>query len=233
MSDVHVVAEAFADVVDVFVQSVETDGLLTFLLQSTSLSNVNDGAVLLVGELGNLEMSVVSSGDVRQLIETSMNEGFESAEQCRVLAQPVFTEFSPSDVPFSRYVEKCLNNGFHHEYALPLSNQGDVVGVLLLLDRNESRLDPKRSEVARAMATVAATMVSQNRLVKHHRALTTQLQAALDSRVVIEQAKGVLAERHDVDVATAFQVLRQSARSQQRLLVDVAKEIIRKEDKQT
>lgn len=73
------------------------------------------------------------------------------------------------------------------------------------------------------MATVYVVMVSQLRSAEQ---LAAQLQHALDSRVIIEQAKGVLARAHDVDVSTAFERLRRYARRNHRILHDVAAEVV-------
>ena len=105
-----------------------------------------------------------------------------------------------------------------------LRNQ--VIGSLNLFRREPRDLHDDDVGIAQALADVATIAILQERLIEDSGVLATQLQTALDSRVVIEQAKGVLAERQGVDMETAFTMLRESARRNQRRLSDLAREVV-------
>jgi AmiR/NasT family two-component response regulator len=107
-----------------------------------------------------------------------------------------------------------------------MSHRNTVTGVLVLLDRNELALDAERLSLIASMAKVAGSLLVQSRQLDRSQTLASQLQSALQSRVLIEQAKGVVAERTHSDMHTAFQILRQQARNEGRVLADVAKDII-------
>jgi len=76
------------------------------------------------------------------------------------------------------------------------------------------------------MAEMAAIGLIQEKALREHSLLTEQLQAALNSRVMIEQAKGMLAEYLDVAMGDAFELLRTYARNHNRKLSDVARDLV-------
>ncbi|WP_432501594.1 GAF and ANTAR domain-containing protein [Kineococcus arenarius] len=111
-------------------------------------------------------------------------------------------------------------------HAQPLVVAGRTIGVLGLFRDREGPLEPVELAVARAMASLGAVGITQLERVAAGQRVQEQLQQALDSRVVLEQAKGVLAERHRVSPEEAFAQLRAAARSQRRRLHDVARDVV-------
>jgi hypothetical protein len=81
-------------------------------------------------------------------------------------------------------------------------------------------------EIAQAMAEMAAIGLIQERVLRERNLLTGQLQAALNSRVIIEQAKGMLAEYLTTTVDDAFELLRSYARDFNRKLSEVAMDVV-------
>jgi predicted Holliday junction resolvase-like endonuclease len=105
--------------------------------------------------------------------------------------------------------------------------RGRVIGALNLFDARDGPLsDPEIRPVAQAMADVATIAILQERLGRQHEILNQQLQTALTSRVVIEQAKGVLATRLDIEMDEAFELMRKRSRDERRRLVEVAEEVV-------
>ena len=98
----------------------------------------------------------------------------------------------------------------------------DVIGAVNLFRHAPARLDETGLRVGQALADVATIGLLQERNLRHQEVLAEQLQAALNSRVVIEQAKGVLAERLGLDMGQAFEQLRGQARVQNRRLAELA-----------
>ena len=102
----------------------------------------------------------------------------------------------------------------------------EVIGVLTLFSSSRTApVNGSETRVAQAMANSAAIAIIQYRLTEERRVLSEQLERALESRVMIEQAKGVLASGLQVSEDEAFRLLRQRARASRRLLTDVADEV--------
>ena len=90
----------------------------------------------------------------------------------------------------------------------------EVIGALNLFSIRQMRLDPQEVRVVQSLADVATIAILQERSIARAEALTEQLQGALNSRIVIEQAKGALARMEGISVDEAFEVMRRRARSQ-------------------
>ena len=102
----------------------------------------------------------------------------------------------------------------------------EVIGALNFFDTKPGALDEGKLRIGQALADVATIGLLQQRAIHRRDVVTEQLQTALNSRVLIEQAKGVLAERLHLDVAEAFTLLRHGARSRNRRLSELAQAIV-------
>lgn len=111
---------------------------------------------------------------------------------------------------------------FESVYALPMRLRGESLGALNLYGRSPGALDADAMPLGQALADVATISLLQHRAVSDANALSSQLQHALNSRIVIEQAKGKYAERNGVSVVTAFDALRTYSQNRSRKLVDVS-----------
>jgi AmiR/NasT family two-component response regulator len=111
-------------------------------------------------------------------------------------------------------------------HALPLTGRGDMVGVVDIVHREPLDLDAADAATAQMLADVAVSYIIAVRLHEQSSRLATQLQQALDTRVVIEQAKGILAERHGEPLTSAFDRLRRQARGTNRTVRDVARDVL-------
>jgi hypothetical protein len=116
--------------------------------------------------------------------------------------------------------------GFESAYALPLRLRGTVIGALNLFRSTTGPMPDADVQLAQALADIASIATLQAKAVQDAQQRDDQLQHALDSRVVIEQAKGVLAERAHVDMDTAFNWIRTRARSSNTQLTTIATRII-------
>jgi hypothetical protein len=124
------------------------------------------------------------------------------------------------------FAPAAVQAGFAVGTALPLRLRGLVVGALTLLSGRPERWDDEELAVGQAMADVATIGLLQERAVREQTLLAAQLQSALDSRVLIEQAKGVLAARAGISVAEAFTRMRTHARSTGLTLTAVATAVL-------
>jgi AmiR/NasT family two-component response regulator len=104
--------------------------------------------------------------------------------------------------------------------------RGLTIGALNLFHADEGELDEADVIAGRALADIATIAILQHRAASEAHLVIDQLNHALQSRIAIEQAKGVLAERSHLDMDEAFAWMRHHARSQNRLLVDVAQGVI-------
>lgn len=125
-----------------------------------------------------------------------------------------------------RFARAALASGFRTVTALPLRRVGRTIGSLTLFRADGAPTLPGLLDVGRALADVATISVLQHRAAVECRELTDQLDRALQSRVVIEQAKGVLAARGELDMDQAFAALRRHARRTNARLSDVARRVI-------
>src|SRR6476619_1122101 len=127
-----------------------------------------------------------------------------------------------------RFAPAALEVGFRSVQALPLRLRHDTIGGLNLFSAAQPPLTNAARGVAQALADVATVGILQQRSLHRASLLAEQLQAALDSRIVIEQAKGVLAASGAVDMATAFESLRGYARGSNLKLSAVADDLVRR-----
>jgi GAF domain-containing protein len=125
-----------------------------------------------------------------------------------------------------RFAAYARDVGIHSVAALPMRLRTEVIGALNLFSTNPEPLGTDDEMVAQALADIATIGILHERAFHDGRIVTAQLEAALDSRIVIEQAKGIVAERAHVGIDDAFTMLRGYARSHNRLLSQTAHEII-------
>jgi GAF domain-containing protein len=125
-----------------------------------------------------------------------------------------------------RFAAETLAAGFRSVHALPMRLRGTVIGALNLFHVEVGEMSTADIEGAQALADVATIAILQNRASVEAQVLNQQLQHALNSRVVIEQAKGMVAERSGLNIELAFTALRAYARNHNLRLVDVAESVI-------
>ena len=190
---------------------------------------VSAAGVMLVAPEGDLRVVASSSDAMRvvELFELQSDEGpcvdcFASGEA--VLNQDLTTV----DGRWARFAPVAVQAGFGAAHALPMRLRGAVIGALNLFSRDEYVLSEENVVAGQALAAVATIAILQQRVVSEARTLNDQLNTALTSRVVIEQAKGVLAERTGLSMQAAFEAMRKYARDNNLRLAEVAGHVIDK-----
>jgi GAF domain-containing protein len=118
-------------------------------------------------------------------------------------------------------------SGFQTVHAMPLRLRDQVIGAMNVFDASLHEMTQTESHLLRALADVATIGILQERTVKEQSDLSIQLQGALNSRIAVEQAKGIVAERLKVDMDTAFGMIRSHARNHGMLLSAVADALVR------
>jgi len=124
------------------------------------------------------------------------------------------------------FAEAATDSGYLLVHAIPLRLRGEIIGSLNLFRDHEGALDETDAIAGQALADVATISILQERTAQDSTAVSDQLQRALDTRVVIEQAKGVLAHTHGLDMDAAFRLLRHHARSTQTPLREVVAGVV-------
>ncbi len=160
-----------------------------------------------------------------ELLQSQSDEG--PCRDCYHRGEPVFSEDLEVDASrWPTFSPAAVQSGFRSVQALPMRVRGETIGALNLFRSRPGRLAAPDLPLGQGLADVATVALVQQRVVRESRQVVSQLQDALTSRVVIEQAKGVLAERAQIDVDGAFARLRAHARHSNRRLSDVAREVI-------
>lgn len=127
-----------------------------------------------------------------------------------------------------RFAPRALEAGFRSVHALPMRVRGRTIGALNMFRADLGQMGDDDVIVAQALADVATISIIQQRASADAQAVTEQLQGALNSRIVIEQAKGVVAEALGIDMQAAFSRVRDHARNSNLRLGDVASSLIDK-----
>jgi GAF domain-containing protein len=162
---------------------------------------------------------------VLELLELQVAEG--PCLECLQSGAPVVdVELGRSSTRWPRFAADALSAGFRSTSALPMRLRGEAIGALNLFRREVAPLSHDDLAVAQAFADVATIAILQSRAASEASRLNENLTVALNSRIVIEQAKGMLAERTGVDMVEAFERLRRHARNHNLRLADLARSVI-------
>ena len=127
-----------------------------------------------------------------------------------------------------RFAAMSAESGFASVHAVPLRLRDTTLGSLNMYRETPGALNPEDALAAQALTDVATISILHQRTLEHAALTQQQLQRALDSRVVIEQAKGFLAQTHKIETDAAFALLRQYARSHQKPLAEVANAVVQR-----
>ncbi len=222
------VVKALVEMADTLVDDYDVVDLLTGLAdRCVSLLDVSAAGVMLASPEGSLGLVASSSEAMRllELFELQTQEG-PCLDAFRTGQSVEHENLQAGSGRWPSFSAAALQAGFASALALPLRLREATLGALNLLRVTRTPMDEADIIVARAFADLATLSIIQHRTAAEAQRLNEQLSAALTSRVVIEQAKGVIAERADVDLAEAFSRLRSYARNHNRRLTDVARAAI-------
>ena len=222
------VVQALVEMADTLVDDYDVVDLLTGLAdRCVSLLDVSAAGVMLASPEGSLGLVASSSEAMRllELFELQTQEG-PCLDAFRTGQSVEHENLQAGSGRWPSFSAAALQAGFASALALPLRLREATLGALNLLRVTRTPMDEVDIIVARAFADLATLSIIQHRTAAESQRLNEQLSAALTSRVVIEQAKGVIAERADVDLAEAFSRLRSYARNHNRRLTDVARAAI-------
>jgi GAF domain-containing protein len=224
----QVLVETLVKLADTLVDDYDIVDFMQRLAEAcVELLEVSAAGIMLADSGGALRHVACSSEQMRlvELFELQVEEG--PCFDAYVAKSSVLCDSSEHAVSrWPQFGSFAQAGGFAAVSAVPMRLRDQAVGALNLFSSTEGALTVEDEQVAQAMADIATIGILQQRAILDKRALATQLEAALDSRVVIEQAKGVVAERLRVDVDEAFLIIRKYARDRNRLLTGTARQIM-------
>jgi transcriptional regulator with GAF, ATPase, and Fis domain len=221
------VADVFVELADTLVDDFDVMEFLHLLTERcVQLLGISAAGLLLTDELGTLQVVAASSERTRllELFQLQTDQG--PCVDCFRTGQPISEIDLPTAGRWPRFTAAAALVGFAAVHAVPMRLRTETIGALNFFSTTAGTVDERTLRLGQALADVATIGLLQQRAIHRREALTEQLQTALNSRVLIEQAKGVLAERLHVDVDEAFILLRQGARSHNRRLSELAQALV-------
>ncbi|MDX6494394.1 MAG: hypothetical protein QOE17_380 [Gaiellales bacterium] len=220
-------ADVLVEMADTLVDDFDVQDFLHGLAgRSVQLLGVDAAGLLLTDGLGTLRLVAASSERTRvlELFQLQTKQG--PCVDCYRTGRAVSVADLPSATQWPRFTAAAAAAGYAAVHALPMRLRTDVIGALNLFDVNPGALSPAKLQAGQALADVATIGLLQERAIRNRDIIREQLQSALSSRVLIEQAKGVIAERLHVDVAEAFVLLRAFAHDRKRRIAEVAEGVV-------
>ncbi|MHA6783010.1 GAF and ANTAR domain-containing protein [Pseudonocardia saturnea] len=223
------VVRAFVGVADTLVDDYDVIDLLERLAgHAVALLDADAAAVMLGDRMGKLRL-VASTDEQAEWTELQQMQTAEGpGMDCFRIGVPVgVTDLTTAAVRWPRFVAALSDRGFDGSvHVLPLRLRREAIGTLALFRRRPGPLPPADLAVGQALADVATIGILSERAIARGAVVHDQLQAALSSRIVIEQAKGVLAQRGRLTMNEAFDRLRRYARDHNLKVAELAREVV-------
>ena len=222
-------ADVFVVLADTLVDDYDVVDLLDRLTTAcVDLLGVRAAGLLLDDQKGNLAVVASSSDEIRllEVFQLQTNEG-PCLDCFRTGAAVTSGDLAAEHARWPRFAAAAVSAGFASVAALPMRLRKQTIGALNVVHARAEPVSVRDQRLAQALADVATIGILQRRSAHRSSMMAQQLQHALNSRVAIEQAKGVLAERFAVDMETAFDALRRYARDHNLKLTDAAHAVTR------
>ncbi len=222
-------SRAFVELADTLVDSYDIIDLLDRLAgHCVELLAVDAAGILLADAQG--ELRVVASTNEQtawmELLQLQADEG-PCVECFRTVTPVSVVDLDEAVERWPRFASALVDReAYRSVHALPLRLRGEPVGALNLFRHAPGPLLPADLALGQALADVATIGILSERAVNRGEVLNEQLQNALNSRVIIEQAKGVLAERGGIGMDAAFDRLRSYSRNHNLKLSDVGRQVV-------
>lgn len=232
MISISRLTDVFVDVADTLVDDFDLiDFLHTLTQHAAAISGADSVGLVLTDHHDRLRFMAASneSGEMLELLQLQNAEG--PCLDCFRTGEPVVNaDLAGASARWPVFAPRALEAGFSSVHAFPMRLRSTVIGALNLFGTTATTYKAHDAQVVQALADVATIALLQERSLARAEALTEQLQGALNSRVVIEQAKGALAQRQGITIGAAFELLRAQARSSQQSLAEVARRLLESPD---
>ncbi len=203
------------------------DVLTTLSNRCVETVDVDAAGVMLTAPSGELQFIASSSESMKvlELFQIQANEG--PCVDCIANGTAIVNlELTATTAVWPLFAPTAISHGYRVVHCLPMRLRGRMVGALNLFSVSTNALDPNDVVLAQGLADVATIAVLQHRTALDAQTLNAQLSIALNSRIIIEQAKGKLSQASGCDMDQAFERLRVQARNNNLLLTDVARSVV-------
>lgn len=221
-------AKTLVELADTLVDDFDVVDLLIRLAdRCVEALDAQAAGIMLAAPDGQLRVMASSSEAMRtlELFEIQAQEG-PCLDSYRTGGPVVNQDLAAADGPWPAFAPEALAAGYQSALALPMRLRGLVIGAINLFRDRPGEMDAADVAVAQTFGDVATIAILQHQAAQEARVINEQLTHALNSRVVIEQAKGMIAERLGLDMEASFVVLRRHARNHNLRLGDVAERVI-------
>lgn len=203
------------------------DFLHVLVNESADLLDVAMASVMLADSRGDLHVLASTNEECLSSEMLQQISGAGPCVECYVAGTTVtIRDIDEVAEQWPRFHSLARAQGFHSVHAIPMRLPSGTIGSLNLFSERKGVLSEENMGVGQALADVSAISIMQQRTIAETGLINEQLQRALESRVVIEQAKGMIAELEGIDINEAFQRLRSVARSNNSKLHDVAQAVL-------
>jgi hypothetical protein len=218
----------FVAVADTLADDFEILGFLESFTSSCSLLLAVDVALLLPTDpRAEHDVATASSESAHRLLLAELRGAAGPTMECYQTASPLHSDDIQADAPrWPAFSRAAADEGFTACHSIPMRRRRQVIGAISFLTTDPAALEPDQVSLAQALTDVATIGLIEQRSRRGRAAHVAQLQTALDSRIVIEQAKGILAERLRTTLEESFALLRGHARSNNATLRDTARAVV-------
>lgn len=224
------VSAAFVKITETLVADYEVLDLLHTLVEATvELLDASAAGLLLADPHGDLQV-VASTSEESQLVEIlQLQAGEGPCVECYRTGTPVVVaDIASLHAQWPAFQAAALSQGFRSVQAVPMRVHGKTVGAMGMFGKDPGTMTREDSTIGQALADVATVGIMQERIIRESALVNEQLQWALNSRVLIEQAKGVIAYQSRVNMEEAFKRLRDFARANNQSLEETASHVIKR-----
>lgn len=225
------VSRAFVAIASALVGDYDIADLHTTLIAACAeILGAASAGLLLVDAGGELRLAAASSEHARNLelflLQCEQGPCLDCFRDGVAVSIP---DLSREEARWPRFVPTAVAAGFASVHALPMHLRGTRLGTLGLFGTSAGALSAADLSLGQALADVASVALVGDQAAVDHARVTRQLQTALDSRVVLEQAKGQLAQLGGIEMEHAFAVVRRYARDRNLKLSEVARRLVARE----
>jgi GAF domain-containing protein len=222
------VMDTFVELADTLASDYDLGEFLHLLVdRCAEILGADTAGVLLETERGDLRLAAAVSEEMDAIERLEVDKDQGPCIEAYRRREPVIAQDLDRDRErWPDVAPRLVDMGMRSGYAFPLKLRQDCIGALSLYRRSAAEFHEDDVRLAQAFADVAAIGILQRRTVAAAEERSRQLQHALNSRIIIEQAKGVLAERHGVTTDKAFEALRGYARRNGLKVRDVSRQIV-------
>lgn len=228
MVETERLADVFVEIADTLVDEFDVIEFLHLVTRRTAELTEGDAAGLMLADhRGRLRFMAASTEEVHmlELLQVQNHEG--PCLDCFLTGKPVINSDLRQDaVRWPRFAPQAAAAGYRSVHAIPLRLRSEIIGALNVFSTGPGVLNNRDVHLVQALADITTIGLLQERAIRRSETLAEQLQGALNSRVIVEQAKGAIAQQLGVTVDAAFEVLRSYARRHQQRLSEVAQRVV-------